>query len=256
MKLAKLVLAASVASLALSSVAMAADSFSAAQKKQLQQLVHDYIVSNPEILVEASQALQQKQQQSMQSQAKAAITQNADALFTDKIAMVGNAKGNVTLVEFFDYQCIHCKKMSPVVANLIKSNPNLRVVYKEFPIFGQSSEYASQVALAAGLQGKYEPMHNALLKVEKNLDEKTVMTIAQSLNLNVDQLKKDITSPQVTEILAANRALGEKMHLMGTPAFIVAATPNGQLKKDSDPTFIPGAASEEALNGLIKKASN
>ena len=236
-------------------VVMAADSFNPTQTKSIETIVHDYLVNNPEVLVEASQALQQKQQQNVQQQAKAAISENAAQLFGGKLAVAGNPKGNVTLVEFFDYQCIHCKKMSPIVAELIKKDNNLRVIYKEFPIFGESSETASKVALAAAMQGKYMQMHEALLKLESRLDDKLVMSTAKSVGLNMTTLQKDMDSKTVKDILAENRTLAEKMHLMGTPAFVVASTPAGQFDAKSDPTFIPGAASEEALQDLIKKAA-
>lgn len=223
------------------------------QKKQIEQVIHDYLISNPEVLLEASQALQQKQQQTMQIQAQAAIKDNATQLFNDNLAIVGNPKGNVTLVEFFDYQCIHCKKMAPVISNLIKQNPNLRVVYKEFPIFGKSSDSASRAALAAAMQGKYMVMHDALIKQENRLDDQIITNTAKSLGLDMKKFKTDMTSQTVNNALDTNRQLAEKLHLMGTPAFIIAGTPDGKLKDGSTPAFIPGAASQESLQELIKK---
>lgn len=259
MKYTNLLMAGALTASLVSSAVMAADDstppMSDAQKKEIEKVVHDYLVSNPEVLLEASQALQQKQQQNMQQQAQSAIHENADQLFQGKLTTVGNPKGDVTVVEFFDYQCIHCKKMSPTIANLLKKDKNLRVIYKEFPIFGKSSEMASRAALAAGMQGKYQAMHEALFKVEKRMDNKIVMDTAKSLGLDVAKLKTDMDSKEVSAILDANRQLAEKLHLMGTPAFIVAATPDGKLKEGTDPSFIPGAASEESLQELIKKAA-
>lgn len=259
MKLTKLVIAGALATTLISPLTMAADAstppMTDAQKKEIEKVIHDYLVANPEVLVEASQALQQKQQQNMQQQAQSAILENADQLFQGKYTTVGNPKGSVTLVEFFDYQCIHCKKMSPTIESLVKKDSGLKVVYKEFPIFGKSSEFASRAALAAGMQGKYQAMHTALIQTDKRLDDKIVMDIAKTVGLNLDKLKKDMESKEVTEILDANRQLAEKLHLMGTPAFIIAATPDGQFKKGSEPSFIPGAASEDSLRELIKKAA-
>lgn len=231
-----------------------ADSFTPDQKKEMEKIIHDYLVSNPEVLIEASQSLQQKQQQSMQEQAKSAISENASLLFNEKLAVAGNPKGNVTLVEFFDYQCIHCKKMQPIVSSLVKKDSNLRVIYKELPIFGKTSELASQVALAAAMQGKYQEIHDAFLNLEKRLDESLIMDTAKSVGLDMEKLKTDMDSATVTNALDENRKLAEKMHLMGTPAFIIASTPNGQFKADSEPSFVPGAASEEALQEMIQKA--
>lgn len=243
---------------AMAAAAAAADTnaMSDAQKKQVEKVVHDYLVSNPEVLLEASQALQQKQQQTMQVQAQAAIQENANQLFNDSMAVAGNPKGNATLVEFFDYQCIHCKKMAPVISGLIKQNSNLRVVYKEFPIFGKSSDTASRAALAAAMQGKYMAMHEALIKQEGRLNDQLIMDTAKSIGLDVAKLKTDMASKAVNDALEANRQLAEKLHLMGTPAFIVAATQDGKLKEGSKPAFIPGAASEESLQELVKKATS
>ena len=257
MKLKAILAAGALATTMVSPMVMAAATATTTpeQKKQIEQIVHDYLINNPEVLVEASQALQHKQQQSMQEQAKSAISTNAEQLFNEKVSVSGNPKGDVTVVEFFDYQCIHCKKMNPVMDALIKKDNNLRVIYKEFPIFGKSSEMASQAALAAGMQGKYQQMHDALLKVDKQLDETIIMDTAKSLGLDMTKLKADMASATVTDALEANRKLAESMHLMGTPAFIVAATPAGQFKANSEPAFIPGAASEEVLQGLITKAA-
>ena len=233
----------------------AAAPMSADQKKQMEQVVHDYLVQNPEVLIEASQVLQQKQQKTMQEQAKNSISQNANELFLGQLSIAGNPKGDVTLVEFFDYQCIHCKEMKPIVDALIKSDSNLRVIYREFPIFGKTSELASRAALAAAMQGKYVPMHQALMQIDKHLDETLVMNAAKSAGLDVAKLKKDMASKSVTEILDTNRKLAEKLHLMGTPAFIVASTPGGTFKAGSTPDFVPGAATQQALQDMIKKAS-
>ncbi|CDZ77497.1 Thiol:disulfide interchange protein DsbA precursor [Legionella massiliensis] len=227
-----------------------------AQQKQIEKIVHDYLVANPEVLLEASQALQQKQQQAMQVQAQAAIQSNADKIINDNLTVAGNPKGNVTLVEFFDYQCIHCKKMAPVISDLAKQNGNLRIVYKEFPIFGKSSETASRAALAAAMQGKYMAMHDALIKQDGRLNDDMIMSAAKAAGLNVAKLKADMNSKTVTDALNANRQLAEQLHLMGTPAFILAATPDGKLKQGTTPTFIPGAASEESLQELIKSAGS
>ena len=256
MKIAHILTAGALASVMASSVVLADNSLSAEQQQEVKKVVHDYLVSNPEVLVEASQALQQKQQQTVQQQAKSAIFDNAKQLFSGQLAVAGNPKGKVTLVEFFDYQCIHCKKMAPTLDALVKKDSNLRVIYKEFPIFGKSSEVASQAALAAGMQGKYLQMHNALLKVEKRLDDKVIMDTATSVGLDLNKLKKDMESQEVAQQLEANRQLAEKMHLMGTPAFVVASTPAGQFNAKSDPSFIPGAATQEALQDLIKKSTN
>ncbi|MDF1758667.1 MAG: DsbA family protein [Legionellaceae bacterium] len=224
-----------------------------AQKKQFEQIIHDYIITNPEILVEASQVLQQKQQESMQKDAKSAIAKNTTQLLTGDLSVAGNEKGDVTLVEFFDYQCIHCKKMEVVVDALVKKNKDLRVVYKEFPIFGKDSELASRVAMAAAMQGKYLKLQNALFKSKGRLNEKKIMDTAKESGLDMEKLKKDMSGKKVSDTLKDTRELADKIHLMGTPAFVVIATPNGKYN-NGETAFVPGAASEDSLQALINKA--
>lgn len=257
MKFTSLLTATALAATMASPSVMAADStLSDAQKTEIQTLVHDYLLNNPEVLLEVSQALQKKQQLTQQKQAQSAITTNASELFNDKLTAFGNPKGNVTLVEFFDYQCIHCKKMAPVIAELIKSNNNLRVVYKEFPIFGESSDMASRAALAAAMQNKYLPMHEALIGQEKHVDQKIIDDAAKKIGLNMNKFKADMKSKEVTDALGANRKLAEQLHLMGTPAFIIGSTPEGTFKAGSEPGFIPGGTDADTLKDLIKKAAS
>jgi protein-disulfide isomerase len=238
-----------------SGIAKAApDTVAAPQKKQIEQVVHDYLVTHPEVLLEASQALQKKQQDEMQHVAKSEILKNADQLFKPEGAFTGNPKGNVTIVEFFDYQCVHCKRMKSVIGELSTKNPTLRVIYKELPIFGKRSETASRAALAAAKQGKYEAMQTALLKIEKRLDDALVMSTAEKIGLDMAKLKQDMQSKAITDELATNQALAEKLNLMGTPAFILAATPNGEFNANHEPTFIPGAATLESLQDLVTQA--
>ncbi len=257
MKLASILTVSALAATIISPVAMAANvtPISPEQKKQFEQIIHDYLVNSPEVLMEASQALQQKQQLTMQKEAKSAISEHVAQLLMGNLAVAGNPKGDVTVIEFFDHQCIHCKKMLPVMTDLIKKNPNVRVVYKEFPIFGKTSEFASRAALAAAMQGKYLPMQEALLKLDKHLDNQLVLDTAKSLGLDMAKLKVDMDSKQVSADLDANRALAEKMHLMGTPALVVLSTPAGQFKPGSETGFIPGGATEEALQSLVNKAA-
>lgn len=256
MKFTSLLTATALAATIASPSIMAADStLSDAQKTEIQTLVHDYLLNNPEVLLEVSQALQKKQQLTQQKQAQSAITDNASELFNDKMTTFGNPKGGVTLVEFFDYQCIHCKKMAPVIAELVKGDSNLRVIYKEFPIFGESSDMASRAALAAAMQNKYLQMHEALLGQEKHVDQKIIDETAKKIGLNMNKFKADMTGKEVTDALAANRKLAEQLHLMGTPAFIVGSTPGGVFKADSQPGFIPGGTDASTLKDLIKKAA-
>lgn len=224
------------------------------QKKQFEKIIHDYLVNEPEVLIEASQVLQKRQQEAMQKDSKTAIEKHAAELAAGDLAIAGNKDGNITLVEFFDYQCIHCKKMETVVDSLITKNKDLRVVYKEFPIFGKESEFASKVAIAAAMQGKYVTLQKALLKTDGRLNEKRIMDIAKQAGLDLEKLKVDLLSQKVADTLKQNHQLAEQIRIMGTPAFVVLSTPNGKFKAGSEAFFIPGAATENSLQDFINKA--
>ncbi|WP_131795811.1 DsbA family protein [Fluoribacter gormanii] len=227
-----------------------------ADKIATEKIIHDYLISNPEVLIEASKVLQQKQQTKMQQQAKSAIQENAEQLFKDNGAGVGSSKGNVTVVEFFDYQCGHCKKMVPVLNELLKDNSQLRVIYKEFPIFGDKSTLAARAALAAGMQNKYKEMHDLLFNQEDGITQDKINAAAKALGLNMKKFDADMNSKEVSMALESNSKLAEKLHLMGTPAIIIASTPDGQFKQGSEPVLIPGEASKDTLLELINKAGS
>jgi protein-disulfide isomerase len=224
------------------------------QVQNIEKVVHDYLLKNPEVLIEASQALQVKQQQEMQKQATSFIEKNAKDLLNENVTVMGSNSPNVTIVEFFDYQCGHCQKMQPVVKELLKNNQNLKVVYREFPIFGKSSITASQAAIAAGMQGKYAEMQQ-LLFTQKKLDDKGIMDLAKQAGLDMKKFEADMQSQKVKDSLNANRQLAENMKLFGTPVFIVMSTPQGQYNSAVHPVLIPGSTSLENLQQMVAQAS-
>lgn len=140
--------------------------------------------------------------------------------------VVGNSKGPITIVEFFDYQCSHCAEMGPVLSSITKDNSTVRIVYKEFPIRGPVSDFASRAALAANLQGKYQAMHDELLKKSKadNLSDDSILKTARDLGLNMDKLKKDMGSTKISNQLSNTRELAINLKLRGTPAFYIGKT--------------------------------
>ena len=196
--------------------------FSDGQRKEMETIIKDYLLANPEILQEMSQTLEQKQKLAEDEQRKSGLVQNAEQIFRDKSDFVaGNPKGNVTMVEFFDYNCGWCKKGFPEVLSLIESDKDLRFVMKEFPIFGEDSEYAARAAIAAIKQGKYWDLHVAFFQHEGKIAKDSVDEIAAGIGLNMDQLKKDMDDPATAEILARNRNLAQSLAINGTPAFII-----------------------------------
>jgi len=223
----------------------------------IQQVVHDYLLAHPEILIEVSQKLQAQQMQKMQDNALAVIKQQSDNLFNDKDSLVdGNPNGDVTLVEFFDYQCVHCAHMYPVVQSLIANNKNLRVVLKEFPIFGEASQYAAAAVLAAQEQGKATALHDALFKsglIEGKLTDADVLKLAKAAHINIVKLKQAMDSARVKSEISNNFQLAQALGLQGTPGFIVAPTPGSTAKGKT--TFIPGASDQKQLQEAIDSAA-
>jgi protein-disulfide isomerase len=210
--------------------------------------------------VQSLQIYQQKQMEQTQKSfdgIQKDAPKYADKLFrqgNDPVA--GNPNGKVTLVEFFDYQCPHCIDMVPVVDDLIKKNPNLKVIYKEFPIRGPMSDFSSRAALAAQKQGKYSEFHKALMtsKVEP-LTEEVVFELAKSTGLNVDQLKTDMKSDAVDQQVKANMALAKDLKLMWTPVFFIAPSNVTTQAGPEAVVFIPGGVDEKQLTEAIDKIS-
>lgn len=225
--------------------------FSATQKEEIEGIIRNYLVTNPEVLVEASRALQQKERQKAMEKAQKAIPENADKLFNSLNSQVtGNPKGDVTLVEFYDHQCHYCKQVAPLVQKIREGDKNLRVVFKEFPIFGANSEYAAKAALAARKQGKYVVLHDALLKEKGKLNPALVLKIAKDAGIDTTQLKKDMKDPLIAKQLEENKKLASALGLNGTPAFVIASYP---VTKEMKYFFVPGVPSEAMLTNLIKK---
>ena len=165
--------------------------------------------------------------------------------------VMGNPKGNVTVVEFFDYQCGHCIAMMPMIEAIIKANPNVRVIFKDFPIRGPASEFAARAALAANMQGKYYHFSHALLTTNEPLSDETILKIAKSVGLNVATLKENMHSPRVNQQLKNNYLLAEEFNVTGTPAFFIGAT---HAKNSHDLNFVLGEMSQSELQSAINNA--
>ncbi len=228
-------------------------SFKKDQKEEIEGILHDYLLTNPEVLIEASRSLQEKQQQEMLARAQEAIPQNAKTLFESSTSpVIGNSKGRVYLVEFLDYGCGHCRKMYKIVKKLVANDKSLKVIVKEFPIFGGASDYAAKMALASNKQGKYDSFHSKLMTLKPPLTNDKVDKIAKSLKLDMKRLKRDADSDSVNKEMTSNLELAQKLGIIGTPAFVVA----GNVKsKNMRSYFVPGSSSYDVLQSLIKKAS-
>jgi protein-disulfide isomerase len=238
--------------LLISSMGFAEETFNADQQKAIEKIMRDYFVSHPQILIETMQSLQKQQQATWQNTANKVVPQFQKLLFESAISpVIGNPKANVTMVEFFDYQCPHCKEMTPQIAQILKNDSNLKIIFKVLPIFGSSSEYAARAGLAASKQGKYITFHEALMNIQTPLTEDIVLKTAEQIGLNTKQLQEDMKSPPIDQEIKQNNQLAKELNLEGTPAFVIAKISDGKIY---NPELIPGAVGENILVQAITKA--
>ncbi|HEY7763639.1 MAG TPA: DsbA family protein [Aestuariivirgaceae bacterium] len=200
----------------------AAQEFSDQQKQEIEKLIKEYLISNPEVIKEAIQELERRQLQAANEAAKKTIGERAKEIYrAEEDLVLGNAAGEVAVVEFFDYNCGYCKRAIPEIEKLIQSDKNVKVIIKEFPILGAGSIIAAKAALASRLQGKYAEFHAALTGFDGVKDEESVMQVATQLGLDVTKLKADMESDAVAEVIRRNYSLAEALSINGTPSFII-----------------------------------
>jgi protein-disulfide isomerase len=203
-------------------VKAAPGSFSSEQKGELEKIIKEYLLANPEIFLEVQTALETKMEKEQAEKLKVAIAENAKEIYRDPGAdTAGNPNGDITVVEFFDYNCGYCKRGLRDVIKLVESDPKVRVVFKELPILSKGSEEASRVAIASSRQGKYWEMHRAMLESKGTMNEANALAIAGKLGLDVEKLKQDMASPEVEAEIKKSEALAKKMGVNGTPHFLV-----------------------------------
>ena len=198
------------------------DGFSDGQKDQIESIIKAYLLKNPELMLEVQRVLDQKQEAARQEASGKALAANAASLFKNtSMPYGGDRKGDVTVVEFFDYNCIHCRDAVEPIGKLIDADKKVHVTFVDFPIFGKDSEGAARVAIAAGKQGKYWELHRDLLLHKGSNSEDAAYKLADKLGLDIAKLKMDANSPETTKLLKDNSALAGKLGINGTPHFIV-----------------------------------
>jgi protein-disulfide isomerase len=199
-----------------------ASAFTPEQRKELSALIKEILVANPEILLEAQNALEAKMDKIQAERMAVAMKEHATELYRPASSpVVGNANGDVPIIEFFDYNCGYCKKALGDVAKLVDKDKKVRVIMKEFPILAKGSEEAAKVALAAKMQGKYWEFHRAMLQSQGQANEASALRVAEKLGLDMARLKKDMASAEVKKEIDETRELATKMGIQGTPHFIV-----------------------------------
>lgn len=198
------------------------DGLSAAQRKEVESIIKDYLINNPEVMMDVQNALESKMEKIQAERTTAAIQQNATEIFKPSGSpVVGNAKGDVTVIEFFDYNCPYCKKAFHDVAQLVDKDKQVKLILKEFPILSKGSEETAKVALAAKMQGKYWEFHRAMQELQGQSNEATALRVAEKVGLDMNKLRKDMAAPEVKNEIDQTRALAAKLGIQGTPHFLV-----------------------------------
>lgn len=195
------------------------------EQANIEKIVHQYLVSHPEILIEMSNALRAKQETQQADTDKNLLQQHANQIFKQvDDPVTGNPQGTLTVVEFVDYNCGYCKRSAPLIQELLKKDKEIRYIYKEFPILSDTSVYASKAALAVNAlePAKYEAFHNALMAYPGALKSNDdVMNVAKKQGLDWSKIVTKINDPAIDKKIATNHAIAQTLNITGTPAFII-----------------------------------
>jgi protein-disulfide isomerase len=236
-----------IAAITLFSVAGASaeESMSDTRKKEVEAVLQEYILKNPEVLMRAIQTYQVQKQAAKRKRAKDNLTSlTAELTLNPASPVIGNPDGDVTIVEFFDYRCGYCKRVFPTIQALLKEDGNIRYVLKEFPILGPDSLVASQAALAVWntTPEKYMPFHSALMTSRGSLNAAKIFSVAGDLGLDTDAIRKNMKNAPVSDEINKNMELSESLGITGTPAFIIGDQ------------LAPGAISMDELKRMVAQA--
>ncbi len=209
-------------------------------KGEVEQIVRDYLLKNPEIVIEAIQSYQAQQQLAEQQKRQEALAGLRDRIYNDPNSPDnGVTDYDVTLIEFFDYQCHYCKKIFPDLVSVMDGDKRLRVVFKELPILGPASTFAARAALAARKQGRYMEFHMALMDLRGQLSDQRVMRTAAEVGLDTAQLSADMNDPEVEAQIRSNLNIAQEVGISGTPALLIGNK------------FIPGFIDKATMLQLV-----
>ena len=219
-------LAGAAAALLMLALPVAAQEFSAPQKGEIERIIKEYLISHPEVLQEAIAELDKRQAAADVEKAKAAVAGNAETLFNStRQVVLGNPKGDVTMVEFFDYNCGFCKKAMADMFELLKDDPKLRIILKEFPVLGPGSVEAARVAVAVRMQDKsgkkYLDFHQKLLGGRGQADKARALAVAKEVGMDMKRIDADLASDEIKVSIEESLKLAETLGLNGTPSYIV-----------------------------------
>src|SRR5690349_1665944 len=207
-------------------ISASAQSFNDSQRGDIEKIVREYLIAHPEVLEEAMTELSKRQSAAEAAKHEAGVASNAEAIFNSpRNVTLGNKDSDVTFVEFFDYNCGYCKRAMTDMMDLMKADPKLKVVLKEFPVLSQGSVEAAQVAVAVRMQDptgkKYLDFHQKLLGGRGPADKARAIAAAKEAGLDTAKIEKDIASPEVRTTIEENFKLAEAMGMNGTPSYVI-----------------------------------
>jgi protein-disulfide isomerase len=212
-------------------------------ENRVKELVLETIREHPEIVLEAVQIIKKQEQERQAVTAKSVLSDNRALLENDPNAPVlGNLNGDVTVVEFFDYNCPYCRRVKPHIETLLEADPNVRLVYREWPILGDGSIFAARAALASREQGKYEEFHWALMAMQGRAGEASVIRVAEDVGLDIATLRRDMQAPEVDAHIAGSMELSRALGFNGTPSFVIGDA------------LVPGVIEAEQMIQLAQEA--
>lgn len=189
--------------------------------RDFERLAKEYLLNNPGVIVEAVNQMEARQQAAQEGEMARIVATRSHDIFNDPNSPVGgNVDGDVTLVEFFDYNCPYCRAATPIMQQLMQEDPGVRIVFKEFPILGPGSRFAAQAALASRKQGKYAAFHEAMMAYKGQIGEGSTLEIAAQVGLDVEQLKRDMADPGIEASIRSNFELADALRVSGTPTFV------------------------------------
>jgi protein-disulfide isomerase len=213
------------------------------QIQGIEQIIRDYLMEHPEVLIQSLTAYQQRQRVADQERQQQAVVASRSALNEDPdTPVMGNPEGDVAIVEFFDYRCQYCRRAAGNVKKVVEQDGKVRLVMKEFPILGPQSIQAARAALASVKQGKYEDFHWALMTEPGDMSDPHIRQIARTVGLDVDRLQKDMQSDEIDAMIRRNHELARALNINGTPAFVIGDT------------LVPGAIDLPTLKRLVTQA--
>jgi len=222
----------------------AEDASATPSKSDIENIVREFILQHPEVLMESVQSYRERERVETQERSNAAIGANRSDLLDDPTSpVIGDAGAGIAIVQFFDYQCGYCRRVAPTVSKLLEEHKNVRVIFKELPILGPESHLASRAALAAAKQGAYAPFHQKLLAVDGPITAKAIEELTDQLGLDLARLRRDMSSPEVAAILVHNQRLANTLGVQSTPSFVIGNE------------LIPGAMDLRRFEELISKNS-